>query len=131
MTYVEETFDETYSVSGMTELLNQLGYSYKKSMKVPARIDVNAQKAFIRLYRKIYQEMGFKDGLYFTDAIHLELNAIVGYGRFKRGEEKILRSNPVPRRLSINGVLNTESLHTVIQYEKRLTKEMTKNFLEQ
>jgi transposase len=129
--YVEEMLEVEYTISGMTDLLKALGYSYKKPTKEPKQIDVQAQLAFIKAYKKLRKNLGKDDSIYFMDATHPQHTSLAGYGWIKRGQEKALKTNPIPNRLNINGAINIINLNCVVQYEERLTKETTKDFLEQ
>lgn len=44
--YVEQTWQVTYSESGMNPLLHRLGYVYKKPKLVPGKADADRQRAF-------------------------------------------------------------------------------------
>lgn len=128
--YIEEMFEVEYTVSGMTDLLKTLDYSYKKPTKEPKQEDVEAQLRFIKLYKKLRKNLGKDDSIYFMDATHPQHTPIAGYGWIKRGQEKALKTNPIPKRISINGAVNIVDLNCIVQYEERLTKETTKDFLE-
>ncbi len=128
--YVIDEFDVEYTDSGMRSILNQLDFIYKKPEKVPFRVDERAQRRFIRRYKAIKSRLTSEDGLYFMDATHPEHTAIASYGWMKRGEIKVLKSNPCPYRLNINGAINISTLNMVVRFEKRLTKETSLDFLE-
>jgi len=128
--YVEEMFEVDYTISGMTDLLKALDYSYKKPTKEPKQVDTEAQLAFIKKYKKLRNNLGKEDRIYFMDATHPQHTALAGYGWIKRGQEKGLKTNPIPKRVNINGALDIINLTCVTQYEERLTKETTKDFLE-
>jgi transposase len=127
--YVEEEFDVEYTESGMRVVLNQLDFVYKKPEKVPFRVNEEEQKKFIRRYRKIKRELRADDRLYFMDATHPEHTAIPAYGWIKRGETKVLKSNPIPYRLNINGAVNSDTLEMVVRIEPTINKETTLAFL--
>ena len=130
ITHVSKEYDVTYSPSGMTRLLKELGFVYKKPEKVPYKIDQEAQEAFIRKYKKLKNERKEADGVYFMDATHPEHSPVPAYGWIKKGETKVLKSNPRPCRLNINGAINIDTLDMVVKFEKKINKETTKDFLE-
>src|SRR5215217_937076 len=45
--YIEGKFGVSYTVSGVTDLLDRLGFSYKKPSPKPAKADLSKQEAFI------------------------------------------------------------------------------------
>ena len=46
--HVEEVYEVLYSVSGMTDLLHRLKFTYKKSKLVPAKADKEKQEQFLK-----------------------------------------------------------------------------------
>ena len=51
--YVKADFKIEYSVSGMTNLLHRIGFSYKKPDIVPGKADAKKQKEFLELYEQV------------------------------------------------------------------------------
>lgn len=45
--FVKKTFGISYSISGMTNLLARLGFSYKKPQAVPGKANAEAQEEFL------------------------------------------------------------------------------------
>lgn len=127
--YVEEAFDVSYTESGMRLILKQLDFVYKKPEKIPFKVDEKEQRRFIRHYRKLKKKLGREDGLYFMDATHPEHTPIPAYGWIKRGETKVVPSNPRPYRLNINGAINVKTLEMVVRVEPKINKESTLEFL--
>ena len=128
--YVKQAFDVDYSIRGLTDLLKTLNYRYKKPQKVPWRVDKPAQQAFIQWYDRLQKRLPLDASIYFMDAIHPQHQALAGCGWIKRGETKALRSNPVVKRVSINGAVNIRTLRWIVSFESRLNKETTKDFIE-
>lgn len=128
--YVESEYEVTYSVSGMNSLLKRLGYTYKKPRVVPGKSNIQAQKKFIRKYRKIREKMTAEDSLFFMDGVHPQHNPIVQYGWFKKGEQTTLRTNTQYHRLHINGAIDIERLDVISIRHKRLDEEATLDMLE-
>lgn len=48
--WVEQTFEISYTESGMRKLLQRLDYRYKKPAQVPAKADPDAQAAWLESY---------------------------------------------------------------------------------
>lgn len=128
--YVKEEFDVEYKDSGMRSVLHQLNFVYKKPEKVPFRVDEKAQRNFIKRYKTIKNRLGKEDGLYFMDATHPEHSAIPGHGWIKRGEVKVIKSNPRPYRLNINGAININTLDMVVRFEQKINTDATMDLLE-
>jgi transposase len=128
--YVKEEFDVEYTDSGMRHILYHLNFVYKKPEKYPFKVEEEAQRRFIRRYKAIKNRLNKEDGLYFMDATHPEHTAIPGYGWIKRGEVKVLKANPRPYRLNINGAININTLDMVVRFEKKIDKDSVLGFLE-
>jgi transposase len=114
----------------MRTLLRQLNFGYKRPEKIPFRVDEKAQRNFIEQYNALKKQLSSQDGLYFMDATHPEHTAIPGHGWIKRGVTKVLKSNPRPYRLNIQGAINIGTLNMVVRFEEKINKETTLNFLE-
>lgn len=127
--YVQKEFDVYYTDSGMRTVLHQLDFVYKKPEKVPYRVDEKAQKKFIKFYRKLRKKLGPEDSLYFMDATHPEHTAVPSHGWIKKGDIKVLKSNPRPYRLNINGAININTLSMVIRFDEQINKETVLDFL--
>ena len=108
--YVENEFGVVYTVSGITDLLHTIGFSYKKPKIVPGKANPQAQKAFLKDYEKLKQSKGKDDPIYFMDGTHPQHNTLAGYGWIERGKEKEFKSNSGRQRLNINGALNIETM---------------------
>jgi len=102
-----------YSLSGVTDLLHRLGFSYKKPTHVPGKQDPAKQRAFIKEYERLKATKGENDPIYFADATHPQHNSVPSYGWIKKGKEKELKANCGRQRLNINGAIDIETLESV------------------
>ena len=110
--HIDKLYGVRYSVSGVTDLLHRLGFSYKKPTHVPGKQDPVKQQAFVRQYDRINARKGENDPIYFSDATHPQHNSIPSYGWIKKGQEKELKANCGRQRLNINGAINIETLES-------------------
>lgn len=108
--HIDKQYGVRYSVSGVTDLLHRLGFSYKKPTHVPGKQDPAQQQAFLKEYEYIKANKGENDPIYFADATHPQHNSIPSYGWIKKGQEKELKANCGRQRLNINGAINIETL---------------------
>jgi transposase len=108
--HIAKQYGVRYSVSGVTDLLHRLGFSYKKPTHVPGKQNPGQQRAFLKEYEHIKARKGDNDPIYFADATHPQHNSIPSYGWIKRGQEKELKANCGRQRLNINGAINIETL---------------------
>jgi len=108
--HIAKQYRVRYSVSGVTDLLHRLGFSYKKPTHVPGKQDPDQQRAFLKEYAHIKASKGDNDPIYFADATHPQHNSIPSYGWIKKGQDKELKANCGRQRLNINGAINIETL---------------------
>lgn len=99
--YVFSKYKIKYSISGMTKLLHEMDFSYKKSKGIPAKADREAQKTFLRQYFGIRPH----GKVYFIDSTHPRHCPELGYGWIKKGTEKEVRCNSGRSRLNISGAV--------------------------
>jgi transposase len=92
--YVQQTWQVTYSESGITQLLHRLGFVYKKPKLIPGKADAERQLAFIQEYAALQAEKKPEDRIYFMDATHPHHNPIAGYGWIKRGKPMKFAATP-------------------------------------
>ena len=125
VSYVEQQYEVNYSISGMTQLLQRIGFVYKKAKAVPGKADKEQQLAYLKLLTKILKNKGKNDPHYYLDAVHPQHNTQVVYGWIKKGKEKLINSNTGRQRININGALNSESLEIVIREDETINTQST------
>jgi len=125
VSFVNKEFKVKYTVSGMTDNLHRIGYSYKKPKVVPGKADRKAQENFIRSYKRIKAMKGQDDPIYFMDGTHPQHNTVAAYGWIKKGTEKQIKSNSGRQRLNINGAINIENQKVSVHYGDSINAQST------
>ena len=123
--HIYQQYNIRYSVSGVTDLLHRLGFSYKKPTHVPGKQDPAQQQVFLEEYEQIKASKGESDPIYFADATHPQHNSIPSYGWIKKGHEKGLKANCGRQRLNINGAINIEMLEPTIGFYDTINADST------
>ena len=123
--HIYQQYGVRYSVSGVTDLLHRLGFSYKKPTHVPGKQDPARQRAFLEEYEHIKASKGQNDPIYFADATHPQHNSIPSYGWIKKGREKALKANCGRQRLNINGAINIETLEPTTGFYDTINADST------
>lgn len=123
--HIYKQYGVRYSVSGVTDLLHRLGFSYKKPIHVPGKQDPVKQRAFLEEYDQIKAHKGENDPIYFADATHPQHNSIPSYGWIKKGREKQLKANSGRQRLNINGAINIETLEPTVRFYQTINADAT------
>lgn len=107
--YVNKRFKVSYTVSGLTNLLHRMNFSYKKPKAVPGNAKIDDQKAFITRYKSFKRE----GKVYFGDSVHPHHNPVLGYGWIKRGLEMEIPSNSGRHHLNIVGALCLDGMDVI------------------
>ena len=118
--YVKETYGIDYSISGMTDLLHRLDFTYKKSKLVPAKADANKQQEFLEELKNIREKKGEQDPILYMDGVHPQHNTMLAYGWIKKGEDNIIKSNTGRQRVNINGALDADTHDIIVRDDKSI-----------
>jgi transposase len=129
--HVEETYDVLYSVSGMTDLLHRLKFTYKKSKLVPAKADKVKQEHFLKQLEELRASKGKDDPILYMDGVHPQHNTMLAYGWIKKGQDNIIKSNTGRQRININGALDAETHAVITREDERINAQSTIALLEQ
>lgn len=121
--HIKKHYGVIYSLSGVTDLLHRLGFSYKKPAHVPGKQDPLQQQAFVEEYERLKAEKGENDPIYFADATHPQHNSIPSYGWIKTGQDKELKANCGRQRLNINGAINIETLEPTVRFYETINAQ--------
>ncbi|MDR1140659.1 MAG: winged helix-turn-helix domain-containing protein [Planctomycetaceae bacterium] len=73
--YVAENFGVPYSISGMTKLLHELNFEYKKPHLVPGKANTVEQEKWVAVYEQLRKNAGLTDVFYFADGVHPQHNS--------------------------------------------------------
>jgi len=129
--YVEEHFNIKYTISGMTDLLHRLGFTYKKPSVKPSKPDLELQEEFIKMFSEFMQNKAKNEAVFFMDAVHPSHNSMPAYGWMRKGEETELKSNSGRQRLNIHGAMNAETYEVIpLISESNVNTESTIQLLE-
>ena len=128
--YVKDTFNVTYTGSGMRDLLHRLGYEYKKPKLVPGNPDIEAQELFAEQYEEFMLKKPANIEVLFVDAVHPEHNALAAYGWVKRGQKRTVKTNSGRERLNLHGAMNAETYEVTVIESETVNTESTVQLIE-
>lgn len=123
--HIYKQYKVRYSISGVTDLLHRLKFSYKKPKHVPGKQDPAMQEVFLCEYEQTKADKGKNDPVYFADATHPQHNSVPSYGWIKKGCEKELKANCGRQRLNINGAIDIETLEPVTDFYDTINCDST------
>jgi transposase len=70
VTYVETTFQMSYSIPGMTAWLHDHGFSYKKPAVVPGKANRASQEQWLKTYKELKANLPKDETICFIDGVH-------------------------------------------------------------
>ena len=117
--WLKQTFELSYSRSGLIALMHRLGFDYRKPEAMPRGLDDAKQQAFIDQYENLLNTMGVDEAVAFVDAVH-PTHQVRPAGCWARSEVAIAVEQTTGReRLNIHGAINLETGQTqIIAVEK-------------
>ena len=106
--WVATAYGVRYTVSGLTDLLHRLGYSYKLTTAVPCQADAAAQTAFLTdtLAPLLAAAEAGTAVVYFADAAHPTHNTRATHVWTQTGKERPLLTVSGRERVNLNAALN-------------------------
>jgi len=125
VTFMKESFGIDYTVDGATKLLHRLGFVYKQTTLVPGKLDEVAQATFKAEYEQLRDSLPEDEVIVFGDGVHPSHNVHATKAWVKKGEQKRVPTNTGRKRLNINGVLELETVKTVVHYADTLNAQTT------
>lgn len=115
--------NKSYSVSGMTKLLKRIGFSYKKFVNLPAKLDIEKQAEFLIQYEEIQQNLTPKCAIFFMDAVHPQHNTHTANAWLAKGKPTYMLSNTGRNRLNINGLYNPKNQKTIVTFHQTINTQ--------
>ena len=111
--YVKNKYGIEYTPEGMVICLHRLGYSYKKTKRLPAKADRKKQEDFLVEYKEIKKNKKETEKLYFMDGVHPTHNMMPAYAWIRKNTEKYIKSNTGRQRININALYSPEDYEVI------------------
>ena len=126
---VKELFDVEYTTAGMTRWLKQNGFSYKKPILVPGKVDPEAQQRWIKYDNWLKDNLLETESICFMDGVHPTHNTKPSYGWIETGVNKAILSNTGRQRINLSGAIDIDSKQIICLEDERLNTASTIRFL--
>lgn len=123
--YIAGKYEVQYTISGMRDLLHEIGFSYKKAKVVPGKADAAKQEEFLKMLEETKEEMGPDDKLYYMDGVHPQHNTVAGFAWIPVGEDFEIKSNTGRKRINLNGALDAQSHEIIIREDPSINAQST------
>ncbi len=117
--FIRKKFKIEYSISGLTDLLHRLGFTYKKPKGVPGKANKEKQEEFVNLYNDIKSE----GKVFFADSVHPQHNPVLSYGWIEKGKEKEVLTNSGRAHLNITGAICIETKETILRSSETINAD--------
>ena len=125
--WIKSTFGVEYTPQGVVDLLNRIGFTYKKISEVPCEADASKQEAFAEELAALLSQMSDDAVFYYANGVHPTHNSRSTYAWIEKGE--VLEQPTVSGRdrVNINGLLNAHDVTDVIAHDcESINAESTK-----
>jgi transposase len=125
--WIKDTFGVTYTPSGTVDLLNRIGFTYKKTKEVPCECNIDKQEAFVQEVAEIFENLDEKTVVYYADGVHPTHNSRSTYAWIEKGTELEQPTVSGRDRVNINGLVNAKEVTDVIALDcERINAQSTK-----
>ena len=125
--WIKSTFGVEYSPQGVVDLLNRIGFTYKKTSEVPCEADSSRQEAFAEELSDLLSKIPDDAVVYYADGVHPTHNSRSTYAWIEKGERLEQPTVSGRERVNINGLLNAHDVTDVIAHDcESVNAESTK-----
>lgn len=130
--WIRLTFGVSYTPQGTVDLLNRIGFTYKKTTEVPCEADADQQVAFAEELAQILSTKDEKAVVYYADGVHPTHNSRSTYAWIEKGEQLEQPTVSGRDRVNINGLLNAYDVTDVIAHDcESVNAQSTRNLYEE
>ena len=131
--HIQSVYAISYTLNGVTKLLHRLGFVYKQTVIIPAKVNPKQQEQFIRGYVGLRENLKADEKILFLDGVHPTHNTQKVKCWVKRGVNKQVKTNSGRERLNIQGALDVEgkSLELTHGLFKTLDAQSAMEFFDQ
>lgn len=133
--WIRSAFGIEYTVSGTVDILNRIGFSYKKTTEVPCEAQSSAQQTFVTELSDLFSCIPDDAVVYYADGVHPTHNSRSTYAWIEKGKRLEQPTVSGRDRVNINGLLNAHDVTDVIAHDclsvnAQSTKELYQAALE-
>jgi transposase len=133
--WIKDNLGVEYTPQGVVDLLNRIGFSYKKTKEIPCECSQEKQLAFIETLTEIFENLTEETVVYYADGVHPTHNSRSTYAWIEKGQEFEQPTVSGRDRVNINGLINAKDVTDVIHIDcesvnAQSTKELYTKALE-
>jgi transposase len=125
--WIRQAFGVEYTQQGAVDLLNRIGFTYKKTKEVPCECDVEKQQSFMKELSEVFAGMDDRTVIYYAGGVHPAHNSRSTYAWIEKGKELEQPTVSGRERVNINGPVNAKEVTDVIAIEsERINAQSTR-----
>jgi transposase len=125
--WIKHRFGIDYTPQGVVDLLNRIGFTYKKTKEVPCECDAQKQEAFVEELGEIFAQLDDPSVVYYADGVHPTHNSRSTYAWIEKGKEMEQPTVSGRDRININGLVNAKDVTDVITLDcEKINAQSTK-----
>ena len=114
--WIRKTFGMPYT-QGTIDLLNRIGFTYKKATEVPCEADASLQETFVAELTETLTQMEEGSVVYYADGVHPTHNSRSTYAWIEKGKQLEQPTVSGRDRINMNGLLNAHNVTDVIAHD--------------
>lgn len=129
ITYIQSTYEISYTQQGMHDWLSTHRFSYKKPKGTPARFSPFLQEEFIKQYNELKAKLNPNEVILFMDSVHPTQETKITYGWIRTGAEKLIATVSGRKRINLTGAINLNTMEVLTREYETINGSATVNFL--
>lgn len=126
--YIKNKYNVTYTVSGMTNWLKFVGFSYKKPKGMPAKADPVKQEEFIQKYEKLVEQTPSNEPILFLDGVHPTMATKITYGWIRTGKNKRIETTGSRTRINLLGSINLITMQVEVKSYQTINQDSVSDY---
>ena len=115
--WIKDRFGVSYTPEGTVDMLNRIGFTYKKTKEVPCECNDEKQESFVKELAAIFKNQEKKEEqtiIYYADGVHPTHNSRSTHAWIEKGTELEQPTVSGRDRVNINGLLNAKEVTDVL-----------------
>ncbi len=112
--WICQSFGVRHTVQGTVDLLNHIGFTYKKTTEVSCEAEASGQEGGMQELSSLLKEKDEATVIYYADGVHPTHNSRSTYAWTEKGEELPQPTVSGRERVNVNGLLSAYDVTDVI-----------------
>jgi len=123
--YLSDSYNISYTPSGLNKLLKRINFSYQTIHKLPGKCPVEKQEKWVKEFAESLENMASTDIILFMDSVHPSHNTTYSKLWAEKGKPRWINSNTGREHLNISGLYEPFNQEVSIQKDKTINSKTT------